>query len=48
MNTHIIIAKPSANEYPEWFAGEIEPVLYNDLIGGLDDSFEITRHFLKN
>ncbi len=22
MNTHLIITKPAADEYPEWFAGE--------------------------
>ncbi len=47
MNTHLIITKPSANEYPEWFAGEIELVHYNDLIGGLSDSFNVTLPFLQ-
>ncbi|MEP6512371.1 MAG: DinB family protein [Parafilimonas sp.] len=46
MNTHLIITKPSADEYPEWFAGEIELVHYNDLIRGLLDSFNITLLFL--
>ena len=47
MNTHPIITKPSAEEYPEWFASEIEPVPYNDLIGGLEDSFSQTIVFLQ-
>jgi hypothetical protein len=47
MNAHLIISKPSDEEYPEWFAGEIELVYYNDLIGGLDESFKITLLFLE-
>jgi len=47
MNAHLIVSKPSADEYPEWFAGEIEPVYYNDLIGGLDESFKLTLPFLE-
>ena len=47
MSAHLIISKPSTDEYPAWFAGEIEPVYYNDLIGGLDESFELTLPFLE-
>src|SRR5436305_1017629 len=47
MNAHLVVIKPSADEYPEWFAGEIELVHYNDLIGGLDESFRLTSPFLE-
>lgn len=47
MNTHLIITKPNSDEYPEWFAGEIEMVYYNDLIAGLEDSFKQTYPFLE-
>jgi|SRR6266498_967296 len=47
MNTHLIITKPAADEYPEWFAGEIELGHYNDLIGGLNESFKLTLPFLE-
>ena len=47
MNTYHIITKPTAGEYPEWFAPEIEPVPYTDLIGGLEDSFSKTLVFLQ-
>ncbi len=47
MNTHLIITKPAADEYPEWFATEIELVHYNDLISGLDDSFRKTLFSLE-
>jgi hypothetical protein len=47
MNTHLIITKPSTDEYPEWFADEIELVHYNDLISGLDESFKLTLPFLE-
>src|SRR5690349_1541771 len=44
---HLIIPKPGPEEYPEWFAGEIEPVQYNELLIGLHDSFEKSISFLK-
>jgi hypothetical protein len=47
MNAHLIVSKPSVDEYPEWFAGEIEPVHFNDLIGGLGESFKLTLSFLE-
>lgn len=47
MSTHLIVSKPATDEYPQWFAGEIEPVEYNDLIGGLDKSFRLTLPFLE-
>jgi len=47
MNSHLIITKPAPDEYPEWFAGEIELVHYNDLISGLEDSFSLTLPFLQ-
>ena len=47
MDNPLIITKPLAEEYPEWFAAEIEPVPYNDLIGGLEDSFGKTTVFLR-
>ena len=34
------ITKPLSNEYPEWFAPEIEPVNYNNLIFGLSDTYK--------
>ncbi|HEY6977069.1 MAG TPA: DinB family protein [Chitinophagaceae bacterium] len=47
MNDHLIISKPDADEYPEWFASEIEAVHYHDLIGGLDESFKLTLPILE-
>src|SRR3954471_351580 len=47
MNVHIIVSKPAVEEYPQWFAGEIELVSYNDLIGGLDESFKLALPFLQ-
>ncbi len=41
-----IFAKPSPDEYPEWFAAEIEPVQYPELLTGLEDSFQKTSSFL--
>lgn len=46
-NPHLIITRPLPDEYPQWFAEEIELVHYNDLIGGLQDSFEHTFAFLR-
>ena len=42
-----IFAKPSPDEYPEWFAAEIEPVQYPELLNGLEDSFQKTISFLR-
>ena len=47
MNNYLLITKPAADEYPGWFAGEIEQVHYNDLIGGLSDSLNINFPFLQ-
>ena len=46
MNNQLIITKPTSDEYPEWFAAEIELVHYNDLIAGLQDSLSKTLTFL--
>jgi hypothetical protein len=43
----MIITRPLPDEYPQWFAEEIELVHYNDLLGGLQDSFEHTHAFLR-
>lgn len=42
------IRPPAKEEYPEWFAGEIELVTYGNLIPGLEDSFRKTLPFLEN
>lgn len=42
------ITRPDKDEYPEWFAGEIELVHYESLIHGLEDSFYGARPFLEN
>jgi DinB superfamily len=47
MFTGFIITKPAKDEYPEWFAGEIELVHYTNLIPGLEDSFRLTVPFLE-
>jgi hypothetical protein len=41
------IAPPSPDEYPEWFAEEIELVHYHDLLEGLEESFNVTHAFLR-
>lgn len=43
-----MISKPEKNEYPEWFAAEINLVPYTNLIYGLEDSFKKSLDFLKN
>ena len=48
METIIQIAPPSRDEYPEWFAGEIEQAKYEDLLYGLEDSFHKTITFLHH
>ncbi|CAN5568562.1 DinB family protein [soil metagenome] len=47
MNHQIIITKPAQDEYPEWFAPEIEQVHCNDLIKGLQESLNRTITFLQ-
>jgi hypothetical protein len=42
------ITKPLPDEYPEWFAEEIALAPYDDLLGGLQDSFEKTLAFLRS
>lgn len=42
------IARPLPDEYPEWFAAEIEPVHYDELLDGLEDSFAKTLAFLRS
>lgn len=48
MQPDIIIAKPTPNEYPEWFAAEIQQVPYNDLFAGLKDSNHTTIPLLRS
>jgi uncharacterized damage-inducible protein DinB len=48
MNGHPLVSKPLTDEYPEWFAAEIEQVHYNDLIRGLLDSLNVTLPFLQS
>jgi len=47
MSVPPIIARPSPDEYPEWYAGEIEEVPYDDLLFGLQDSFDRTLPALQ-
>lgn len=47
MPAHIVITKPAKDEYPKWFASEIEQVHYNDLISGVTTSFNSTLPFLQ-
>lgn len=48
MQKHFLsVAKPGRDEYPEWYAGEIELVQYTELIGGLEDSFQQTISLLR-
>lgn len=47
MSDHPVITKPAPDEYPEWYAGEIEAVHYNDLLYGLEDSFRQTLPALQ-
>jgi hypothetical protein len=42
------ITKPFSDEYPEWFAAEIQLVHYNDLINGLHDSLNKSVKFLQH
>jgi hypothetical protein len=46
--TPLHIAKPLPDEYPDWFTEEIGLVHYDDLLGGLEDSFEKTLAFLRS
>ncbi len=41
------ISKPTPDEYPEWYAGEIEEVPYDELLFGLQDSFDRTLPVLQ-
>jgi hypothetical protein len=43
-----IISPPAPDEYPSWFAGEIELVHYDDLLRGLKVNFQSTIPFLQN
>ncbi len=47
MSEFLIVSKPTPDEYPEWFAHEIEPVQYEDLLFGLEDSFCQTSAILQ-
>jgi hypothetical protein len=42
-----IITKPAPDEYPEWFAAEIEPVPYNDLLTGLSEAYTASYALLS-
>ncbi len=48
MNNQILITHPAPDEYPEWFAGEIDLVHYPDLITGLNDMQIQTLSLLQN
>ena len=47
MNTSRVITKPLKDEYPEWFASEIEPVNCDDLLDGLSGSFQQSNALLQ-
>lgn len=47
-DTDLRITKPLPDEYPEWFADEIALAPYDDLLAGLQDSFEKTLAFLRS
>lgn len=42
-----IFSRPAADEYPERFGPEIELVSYDELLSGLEDSFQKTSAFLR-
>lgn len=42
------ISKPERDEYPDWYAAEIELVHYDDLLNGMEDSFQKTLAFLHD
>lgn len=44
----LAIGRPERDEYPEWYAAEIELVPYAELLGGLEDSFQKTSAFLRD
>lgn len=48
MNTPYIITRPASDEYPEWFAGEIELVQSDDLLATLGSSFTTTHTLLSS
>ncbi|MBX2889454.1 MAG: DinB family protein [Saprospiraceae bacterium] len=41
------ISRPQRDEYPEWYAEEIERVPHDNLLTGLEDSFQQTIIFLR-
>lgn len=41
------VSRPLRDEYPDWYAGEIELVPYDELLSGLEDSFQKTIAFLR-
>lgn len=45
---HIIVTKPTPDEYPAWAEAEISLVTYNDLIDGLDKSFHSVFQALQD
>lgn len=47
MPAHLIIPKPASDEYPEWFAYEIEPVPHHDLLQGLEMAMRQTLAVLQ-
>lgn len=46
--SHIIVRKPSPDEYPAWAEAEISLVQYDDLISGLEQSAENALQLLTN
>lgn len=47
MAAPFIITRPEPSEYPEWAAAELDPIPYNDLIGGLQASYESTLNVIR-
>lgn len=48
MTSYPVISKPGPDEYPGWAAYEIDLAPYNDLLFGLQDSFEQHIKLLEN
>lgn len=48
MPASFTISRPESTEYPEWAAAEIEPIPYNDLIIGLQASYEASLNAISD
>lgn len=42
------VTRPDRDEYPDWYAAEIELVQYDELLSGLEESFQQTSAFLRS